>query len=347
LHLLTVISAVYFGNGDFMKAILWTTYGSADGLHLAEVEKPTPKDHEVLIRVRAATVTAGDCEVRSLKFPLWLALPIRLYMGPVNPRNKILGQELAGDVEAVGPAVSQFKPGDAVFAATGLGFGAYAAYTCLSARPEDGILALKPTNMTYEEAATIPTGGLEALHFFRQAKIQRGERVLINGAGGSIGTIAVQLAKYAGAEVTGVDSGGKLAMLRALGADHVIDYQQADFTKSGATYDVIFDVIGKSPFAGSLQSLRPNGRYLIVNFKLLHIIRGRWASLTGDRRVIVGSAEQKGEDLAFLKTWIEAGVIKAVVDRDFPLEQLAEAHRYVETGQKKGSVVIRVRDTGG
>jgi 2-desacetyl-2-hydroxyethyl bacteriochlorophyllide A dehydrogenase len=323
-----------------MKAMIWMKYGSPDGLQLREVEKPTPKDNEVLIRVHAATVTAGDCEMRSLKFPLFLSLPMRMYVGLRRPtRIKIIGQELAGEIESVGKDVKRFKKGDQVFAATGLGFGAYAEYKCL---PEDGVLVIKPANMTYEEAAAVPVGGLEALHFLRKANSLSGQKVLISGAGGSIGTFAVQLAKYFGAEVTGVDSTGKLDMLRSIGTDHVIDYTRDDFTKSGETYDVILDVMGKSSFSRCVRSLKPNGRYLLLNAGLSQTLRGRWTSMTSTKKVVIGAASQKREDLISLRELIEAGKIKAVIDRRYPLEQTAEAHRYVDTGQKKGNVVITV-----
>ncbi len=325
-----------------MKAIVWTKYGPPDGLQLKEVAKPTPKDNEVLIRIYATTVTAGDCQLRSLKLPIWLWLPLRIYLG-LRPRNMILGQELAGEIEAVGTAVTRFRKGDQVFAWTGLRLGAYAEYTCL---PEDGVLAIKPSNMTYEEAATLPVGGLEAVHFLRKDTIHNGEKVLINGAGGSIGTFAIQLAKYFGADVTGVDSTGKLDMLRSMGADQVIDYTQADFTQSGETYDVIFDVVGKSSFSRSVRALRRNGRYLLGNPQLSHRVRARWTSTRSGKTVIpyaARSASQYTEDILFLKELIEAGKIKAVIDRRYPLEHIAEAHRYVETGQKKGNVVITVK----
>ncbi len=326
-----------------MKAIVWTAYGPPEVLQLREVEKPTPKDNEVLIRIYATTVTAGDCEARRLEFPLGLGFAVRLYVGLRKPeRVTILGQELAGEIEAVGRDVRLFKEGDQVFAATGFGFGGYAQYTCLAEESEMGVLATKPTNMTYEEPATVPVGGLEALHFLRAASIQSGEKVLINGAGGSIGTIAIQLAKYYGAEVTAVDSTAKLDMLRSVGADHVIDYTQEDFTKSGQTYDVILDVVGKSPFSGSTRSLGENGFYLLANPGLSHMVRGRWTSMTSSKNVIMGAASHKTADLLFLKELIESGKLKTVIDRRYPLEQMAEAHRYVETGQKKGNVVITV-----
>ena len=328
--------------GILMKAIVYTQYGPPDVLQLKEVAKPTPKDKEVLIRIDATTVTAADCELRSLKLPIWLRLPIRIYMGLIRPRNKILGQELAGEIEAVGKDVKRLRKGDQVFAWTGLGLGAYAEYTCLS---EKGMLAIKPANMTYEEAAAVPIGGLNALHFLRKGHVQSGQKVLIQGAGGSIGTFAVQLAKYFGAEVTAVDSTGKLDMLRSIGADQVIDYTQADFTKNGETYDVIFDVVGKSSFTHSVRSLKHNGRYLLANPRLSQMVRGLWTSRRSSKKVIFGAASEKTEDLLILKELIEAGKIQSVIDRRYPLEQIAEAHWYVETGHKKGNVVITVAHT--
>ncbi|MFN2182601.1 MAG: NAD(P)-dependent alcohol dehydrogenase [Anaerolineae bacterium] len=331
-----------------MKAIVWTKYGSPEGLELREVERPTPKADEVLIKVHATTVTAGDCEARRLQFPLGLGLAIRAYAGLIRPvRLTILGQELAGEIEAIGKEVTRFKEGDQVFASTGFGFGAYAEYTCLSERSDTGVMALKPVNITYEEAAAVPVGGLEALHFLRQADLQSGRKVLINGAGGSIGTLGVQLAKHFGAEVTAVDSTGKLDVLRSLGADHVIDYTLEDFTQRGEVYDAIFDVVGKAPYAGSMRSLSKNGVYLLANPNLSRLVRGRWTSMTSSKRVVSGASSPKTPDLLFLKDLIESGALRVVIDRRFPLEQMAEAHRYVEAGGKKGNVVITVAPDNG
>jgi NADPH:quinone reductase-like Zn-dependent oxidoreductase len=322
-----------------MKAILWTRYGSPDGLQLQEIAKPAPRDNEVLIKNHAATVTLGDCEFRSLKTPIWLRLPLRLYVGVWKPtRITILGQELAGVIEAVGAQVTRFKPGDAVFAPCLLRLGAYAGYTCL---PES-YPVLKPAGMSFEQAATIPTGGINGLHFLKTAHIQPGERVLINGAGGSIGTYAVQIAKSLGAEVTGVDSAAKLSMLRSIGADQVIDYQQEDFTKRGETYDVIIDVVGKSSFSGSIRALKPNGRYILGNPTPMAMFRRRWTPMSSGKKVIVALANYKPEDYATLLGLFEAGKIKAVIDRRYPLEQTAEAHAYVDAGHKKGNVIITI-----
>jgi len=326
-----------------LRAIVWTDYGPPDVLRLAEVEKPAPKDGEVLIRVCATTVTAGDCEIRQLKIPFLFRLPMRLYAGFLKPKRiRILGQELAGEVEEAGKGVRGFKKGDRVFGTTGTRFGAYAEYVCLPEKPDDGVLAIITAGMTCDEAAAAPAGGLEALHFLRKGGIGSGQKVLINGAGGSIGTFAVQLARYYGAEVTGVDSAGKLDMLRSIGADHVIDYAREDFTRNGEIYDVIFDVAGKSPLFRSIRSLTKNGRYLQANPRLSHIALWLWTSISSGRKVVIGGSSYRNDDLIFLRELIEAGNIRAVVDRRYPLEQVAEAHRYVESGQKKGSVVITV-----
>ena len=322
-----------------MKAIICTRYGPPEVLQLKEVEKPIPRDDEVLIRVHAATVTKGDCELRSLKLPTLWKLFIRIGLGFRAPRRRILGQELAGEIESVGSAVTLFKKGDQVFANTGLHLGAYAEYDCL---PETGLIATKPANMTYEEAAAVPVGGLHSLHFLRKANIQSGQKVLILGAAGTIGTIAVQLAKYWGAEVTGVDSTEKLGVLRYIDADKVIDYTKEDFTRSREKYDVIFDTVGKSPYSGSVRSLKEGGFYLLGNPGLSQQIRAPWTSRTSNKKVIGGTLSYKTEDLVFLKELIEAGKIRSVIDRRYPLEQTAEAHRYVDTGQKTGNVVITV-----
>lgn len=328
-----------------MKAVVWTKYGSPDGLQLQEVDKPTPKDNEILVKIQATSVTAGDCEMRRLQLPLMLSFPMRLYAGFLRPKRvPILGQELAGDIEAVGQDVTSFKKGDQVFGTTGFGFGAYAEYICLAAKPNDmqGVLAPKPTNLSYEETAAVPTAGLEALHFLRKANIQPGQKVLIIGAGGSIGTFAVQLARHFGAGVTGVDSTEKLDMLRAIGANHVIDYTKEDYTKSNARYDLIIDVVGRRGVARRLRLLKSDGYYYLAYAAVLQIFLSRWVSLTGNKKLKIDSASHKKEDLMFLKELIEAGKIRPVIDRCYPLAQTAEAHRYAETGHKKGNIAISV-----
>ncbi len=331
-----------------MKAIVWTKYGPPDVLQLKEVEKPSPKDNEVLIKVYAATASTADTEFRRLKLPLLFAIPLRLYLGLIKPtRITILGTEFAGEIVSAGKDVTGYKPGDQVFGYTGLGMGTYAEYMSLPEKPSGmaGVLGKKPVNMSYEEAAAVPFGGLEALHSLRKANIQRGQKVLIVGAGGSIGTYAVQLAKHYGAEVTGVDKPGKLEMLRSIGADHVIDYTQEDFTKSGQIYDVILDTIGKSSFSGSLRSLEENGTYLNANPGLLGGVRMRWASKKSSKKVIPWTAGYTANNLLAIKELIEAGKIKPVIDKRYPLEQTAEAHRYVEARHKKGNVVITVQQS--
>ena len=328
-----------------MKALVWTKYGSPDGLQLREVATPTPRDNEVLINIHAAAASTADTELRRLKLPLLFAIPLRLYLGLIKPtRITILGTEFAGEIVSVGEEVTRFQQGDQVFGYTGLGMGTYAEYICLAEKPSAlaSVMAKKPANMTYEEAAAVPFGGLEALHSLRQANIQRGQKVLIVGAGGSIGTYSVQLAKHYGAEVTGVDKPGKLEMLRSIGADHVIDYTREDFTKSGQTYDVILDTAGKSSFSGSLRSLKENGTYLNANPGLFGGVRMRWLSKGSSQRVIMWTAGYTTDNLLAVKELIESGKIKPIIDRRYPLEQTAEAHRYVDTGQKKGNVVITV-----
>jgi NADPH:quinone reductase-like Zn-dependent oxidoreductase len=326
-----------------MKAIIWTNYGPPDVLQLRDVEKPAPKDNEILIKIHAATAATPDTEIRRLKLPLLFAIPLRLYMGVIKPtRVMIPGTEFAGEIESAGKDVTRFKPGDQVFGYTGFGMGTYAEYMCLQENPSGlaGVLGTKPVNLNYEEAAAVPFGGLEALHSLGKANIQRGQKVLIVGAGGCIGTYAVQLAKHYGAEVTGVDHTVKWDMLRSIGADHVIDFTKEDFTKNGRTYDVILDTIDKSPFSGSLRSLNENGAYLNANPSVFDRIRWRWSSKNSTKKVIPWTADYSAANLLALKELIEAGKIKPVIDRVYPLEQIVEAHRYVETGQKKGNVVI-------
>ncbi len=322
-----------------MKAIVCTKYGPPDVLQLKEVEKPTPKDNEVLIRIHATTVTSGDVVIRSSKY-VGLFLPLgRIMFGLIRPRKTIPGSELAGEIESIGKDVTRFKKGDQVFGLTsGLSFGgANAEYICL----KEGLVATKPPNVTYDEAAAVPIGAISALHFLRKGNVQRGHKVLIYGASGSVGTFAVQFAKYFGAEVTGVCSTTNIEMVKSLGADKVIDYTQEDFTKSGQTYDVIFDTVIKTSFSRCKNSLKPRGVYLTTDWPLLQG-QALWASAVGSKKVIFGTPSENHEDLILLKELVEAGKIKSVIDRRYPLEQTAEAHRYVDKGHKKGNVVITV-----
>ena len=321
-----------------MKAIVCTKYGPPDVLQLKEVVKPVPKNNEVLIKVYATTVTSSDVRIRSFTYPTWFRLPGRLMFGFRRPRKTIPGDEYAGIVESVGRDVMTFKEGDQVFGMStsfGLG-GSNAEYICVS---EDKGLALKPSNVTYEEAAAVPFGGMTALGFLKQANIVSGQKVLIYGASGSVGTYAVQIAKHFGAEVTGVCSTANLEMVKSLGADKVIDYTSEDFTKNGQTYDVIFDTVMKTSFSYCKNSLEVKGAFLTVDWPLLQALL---APMTGSKKVVFGFGSTKTEDLVFLKELIETEEIRPFIDRSYPLEQVVEAHRYVETGHKKGNVVITV-----
>jgi len=320
-----------------MKAIVYTKYGPPEVLQFKEVEKPVPKDNEVLIRVYATTVTKFDCWQRSCTAPTGFWLPMRIASGLRKPKKTILGTELAGEIESVGKDVKGFKKGDQVFGFTGMSMGANVEYICM---PEEGALAIKPANITYEEAAGVPYGALTALFFLRKGNIKSGQKVLIFGASGGVGTAAVQLARYFGAEVTGVCSTTKLELVKSLGADKVIDYTKEDFTKSGETYDVIFDTVGMSSVSRSKRSLKKKGFYLFSTFGLPKLVQILWLSMTSSKKFISGLTKERSEDLIFLKELIESGKIKSVIDRCYPLEQIADAHRYVEKGHKKGNVVI-------
>jgi len=307
---------------------------------LKEVEKPLPKQNEILIKVFAAEATKSDCEMRSFNFQVkWFWLPLRIAFGLTRPKRQILGGYFAGMVEAVGKDVSKFKKGDQIFGAAKLRLGAYAEYMCL---PADFTLAPKPGNASFEEAAATPLGGLNALHFMRRANIKKGEKVLVNGAGGSIGVFGVQIAKAMGAEVTAVDAGHKEELLRRIGADYFFDYAKNDFTKSGVTYDVIFDMVAKGSYSGCIKALKPKGRYLMANPRISDMLRAFPTSKFSDKKAIFAFAEEKEEELLALKEMIEQGKIKPVVDKVYPLEQAAEAHKRVEAEERLGPVVISV-----
>lgn len=321
-----------------MKAIVYEKYGPPDVLQVREIQKPTPKDDEVLIRNHAATVTLYDCWLRRGTGPPGFGLISRIDSGFRHPKQPVLGTEFSGEVDAVGAVVTQFKPGDAVFGFTGMRLGAYAEFITM---PQDGMIALKPDSLKYEEAAAVPYGSLTALFFLRKANIQPGYKVLIFGASGGVGTAAVQLARSMGAEVTGVCSTAKIGMVRSLGSAHVIDYKVEDFTKSGEKYNVIFDTIGKSPFSGSVRSLQEDGVYLFATFGLSRLVRILWLKFTGRRRVgPLAAIDENLEDLNFLKRLADNGKLKPYIDRCFPFEQATQAHQYVEDGYKQGNVII-------
>ncbi|TVT57685.1 MAG: NAD(P)-dependent alcohol dehydrogenase [Azoarcus sp. PHD] len=322
-----------------MKAVVYERYGPPEVLQCKEVEKPSPKDNEVLIKIHATTVTSGDWRVRSLNVPAGFGLITRLVFGVSKPRQPILGSELAGIVESVGKDVRNFKIGDEVFAFSDASMGCHAEYKCM---PQDGAVALKPPSLSYDEAAALSFGGTTALDFFRRGKLRRGESVLVNGASGAVGTAAVQIAKHFGADVTGVCSTANVELVKSLGARRVIDYTAEDFTQNAETYDVIVDTAGTAPFSRSRASLKEGGRLLMVLGGLPDMLQMPWVSMTSSKKVIAGPATGRAEDLRFLAGLAEMGEFKPVIDRRYPFEQIAEAHRYVDTGRKKGNVVITV-----
>jgi NADPH:quinone reductase-like Zn-dependent oxidoreductase len=321
-----------------MKAIVCTKYGPPEVLKLKEVKKPVPKDHETLIRVVVSTVTTGDCRIRRFDFAKWFWLPGRFLFGFTKPRKEIPGWELAGEIESVGKQVEHYKRGDTVFGFNkGVSFGGTnAEYKCLD---EGRLVKFDPKTISFEEAAAIPIGGLTALYFLRKAKASKGHKVLINGASGSVGTYAVQIAKYFGAEVTGVCSSRNLELVKSLGADYVIDYSKEDFAKYGKKYDIIFDTVDKTSFFKCRESLLENGRFLTIEWPFLLSL---WTSLFSKRKVIMGMAPDRTEDLIYIKELIETRKLKVVIDKTYPMEEAVEAYRYVDTGRKRGNVLLRI-----
>jgi NADPH:quinone reductase-like Zn-dependent oxidoreductase len=321
-----------------MKAIVYEKYGPPDVLQLKEVEKPVPEDNEILVRVYATVVTTGDVRLRKAD-----PFIVRIFNGLFKPKKNILGINFAGEIEGKGQNVKLFKKGDRVFGSTAFGFGAYAEYISVS---EESVVTEMPSNISYEEAAAVPFGTLTSLHFLRKGNAKQGDKVLIYGASGSLGTAAVQLAKYFGAEVTGVCSTRNLELVKSLGADKVIDYTQNDFTNHSLKYDVIYDTVGKSPFFISVKKLNKNGIFLnAVHIPPLSLLKNLWIYITSSKKIIGGISIERKEDLIFLKDLIEKVKYKPYIDRSYPLKQISEAHRYVEQGHKKGNVVITIDHT--
>ena len=328
-----------------MKAIIYTKYGPPDVLQLKEIEKPVPGNNEILIRIHATPVNYGDIIARNFKnlpisefnmpLPFWFGA--RLYFGLRKPNITVLGSEFAGEIEAIGKDVTLFKKGDQVFGYLGMNMGANAEFLCM---PEKGMVTLKPENMSYEEAAAVPYGGIMALPILKKVNIQSGQKILINGASGWIGSAAVQLATYYGAKVTGVCSTSRMEFVKSLGAEKVIDYTKEDFTQNGETYDLILDILGRSSFSRCKSSLNKKGIYLLASFKMRQLFQMFWTKMIGSKKVICAMASEKVENLIAIKELVEAGKFKSIIDKKYPMEQAAAAHHYYEDGLKKGNVII-------
>jgi len=317
-----------------MKAAVYVQYGAPEVLQVKAVEKPMPKNNEILVRIRATAVNSGDWRLRKAD-----PFAVRFIFGLMRPKINILGSVFSGEVESVGNQVKLFKAGDQVFGHTDMSFGAYAEYKCL---PENASIALKPANISHNEAAVIPFGGVAAWHFIKKAGIQPGQKVLVVGASGAVGSAAVQLAKSFGAEVTGVCSTANIALVKFIGADKVIDYTKEDFTQNGETYDVIFDAVKAISVSRSIKSLNKNGIMILSAAGMSEMLQGLWISMTSNKKVMTGVISHKAADILFLKELVETGKFKPVIERTYPLEQIAEAHAYVEKGHKKGNVAIEV-----
>ncbi len=315
-----------------MKAAVYTTYGAPEVLQIKTIAKPSPKDNEILVKIHATAATSGDCRLRKAD-----PFAVRFFFGLFKPGKPVLGGVLSGTVEAIGKDVQGFEVGDPVFGSTTMDFGAYAEYICL---PETAALAIKPGNLSHEEAAALPFGGATAFHFLQKANIQPGQKVLIYGASGAIGTAAVQIAKYLGAEVTGVCGPSNVDMVRSIGADKVIDYTKTDFSKSGERYDVVYETVNKAPVSACVAALKKNGTLILGAAMLPEMLRGAWASMTSGIKMLAGPVTPKAEGTVFLKKLAEVGKLKAVIDSIYPLAQIVEAHGYVDKGHKKGNVVI-------
>lgn len=336
-----------------MKAVVWNTYGPPEKLTLKDIPRPEPKDDEVLIQIHASTVTLGDCEIRSLDFIFTISLMLRLYFGLFKPRERVLGQELCGKIVKVGQKVKDFKVGDRVIATPGMKLGGHAQYTCIKAQRNEGVLIKIPDTITYREGAVLSVGGLEALNFVGNSHLKKGESILINGAGGSIGTMAIQLAKNQGAHVIAVDRQDKLDFLKTVGADEVIDYQKEDYTLRKEKYDVILDVVGKGHFFRSLKSLNKGGRYMIANPRMSLLAKKALVSILKifmkkytQKKIYMKMTNQNNDDMAKIIAMLDKGSIKVFIDRVYGLDTIVDAHHYVEGGHKKGNVVIDIEQSG-